>query len=251
VSDSFEFTCNRVFLVWHRLQEILSQNTIIANVFKPCAGQLVLVSQVRYGLQAIQLTFFREGNCDWTEFANFGVHIHGNDDTKLRTRPKPDLTYAFPVTTSQSQSLKRFERDEYARSFSLKTLGDLSMRGIYSTPTTGLRMWAESRKRASLRTTDLACFPWAVIEFKKQVQGSQMSPVERCYCQAANASAAALELRAQMFVKASHDIFPEIAPVISFTCVGPIVKVWLTFFLEPDSCGNRTRVGELYHFGQS
>jgi hypothetical protein len=251
VSHSFRFTCDRVFLVGYRPQEILSQRTIIANVFKPCAGQLVLVSRVTYSVQAIQLTFSREGNCTWTDFANFGVHIKDNDDTKLRTRPKPDLTYAFPVTTLPSQSLKRFERDEYARSFSLETLGDLSMRGIYSTPTTGLRRWADSRKRTSLRTTDLACFPWAVIEFKKQVQGSQMSPVERCYCQAANASAAALELRAQMFVKASHDVFPEIAPVISFTCVGPIVKIWLTYFLETDSCGNRTRVGELYHFGES
>jgi len=53
--------------------------------------------------------------------------------------------------------------------------------------------------------------------------------VERCYCQAANAAAAALELQAQLFDKLGGDASSESPPVIAFTCIGPIVKVWLAY----------------------
>jgi hypothetical protein len=194
----------------------------------------------------MELNFFREGNCEWTEFFTFDSH---GSNLAPRTRPKPDLTYAFPITTSLFQNLAKYERDEYTRCLSLHSLETLSKRGIVCTPTTGLRKWTNSHKSMSLGTKDLACFPWAVVEFKRQAQGSQEASIERCYCQAANASAAALALRSQMFTGDLDDALSTLAPIISFTCVGPIVKIWLTYFLEPDISGKRARVSNFRFHG--
>lgn len=151
--------------------------------------------------------------------------------------------------------------------------------GVICGPTTGLRKWTQSPQNTFLSTKDLACFPWAIVEFKKQVQGSEVAPKERCYCQAANASAAALALQAQLSVKAMEatiekgryyqaadasaasptlqaqlsakareeqklrdDACSRLLPIISFTCVGPIVKVWLTYYKERSNEGQRERV---------
>lgn len=119
----------------------------------------------------------------------------------------------------------------------MESLGDLRKKKIISTPLLGLLRWTKSLNKKPLRTPDLICFPWAVVEFKRQNEHEV-----RCYCQAANASVAALELQADMFCKVFGDEFPKVGPVVSFTCVGPIVKVWLTYFLEPDSRGVRARV---------
>lgn len=181
----------------------------------------------------------REGNCEWTEFSNLE---QCNPCLKPRTRPKPDLTYAFPIHDSPLNDLSRFERDHFTRCFSVQALKTLSEKGIICAPTTGLRKWTERAKRTFLSTTDLACFPWAVVEFKKQVPGSRTSPVERCYCQAANASAAALELQGQLFALVVDKTYSTLPPIISFTCIGPIVRVWLTYYTEPDSTGKQVRV---------
>jgi hypothetical protein len=85
-------------------------------------------------------------------------------------------------------------------------------------------------EKTTLSSTNKSCFPWAVVEMKRHAKTYDGS-VERCYCQAANAAAAALELRAQLFDKLSGDILlqPPLPPVIAFTCIGPIVKVWLAY----------------------
>jgi hypothetical protein len=126
--------------------------------------------------------------------------------------------------------------------------------GVICGPTTGLRKWTQSPKSTFLSTRDLACFPWAIVEFKKQVQGSKVAAKERCYCQAANASAAALSLQAQLSARAmkmmividkqrtADDVYSRVSPIISFTCVGPIVKVWLTYYEEPNAEEQRRRV---------
>lgn len=53
--------------------------------------------------------------------------------------------------------------------------------------------------------------------------------MERCYCQAANATAAALTLHAQLLKKSFGDSLSPVPPVIAFTTVGPNVKVWLAY----------------------
>ena len=160
-----------------------------------------------------------------------------------RTYPKLDLTFAFPISKSASERPKGFERDEFTRLFSLKTLAKLREDRFISTPTTGLQKWSESKGYVSLATSDLSCFPWAVVEIKKRVEAPH-SRIERCYCQAANGAAAALTIRERFLERCygyGADASIDIPPVISFTCIGPIVRVWLTF-QSPGPSGKRIQV---------
>lgn len=126
--------------------------------------------------------------------------------------------------------------------FSVHALGSLREKGIICAPTTGLQRWTQNPARANLRKPDLACFPWAVVEFKRQEQ-NRVPAYQRCYCQAAKASAAALDLQAQLFKReVGESSAVELSPIISFTCVGPIVKLWLTY---EDLQAHRTRVSSL------
>jgi hypothetical protein len=144
------------------------------------------------------------------------------------------------------ENLKGAERDEFSRCFSLEAIQMLAAKGTISTVTTGLRKSTQSSKRRLLSTTDLACFPWAVVEVKKQVPAKSCTPVERCYCQAANAAATAIALRAQLFDKVVRDAYSTMPPVIAFTCCGPEVRVWLMYYTEPDAEGKRARVRILH-----
>jgi hypothetical protein len=174
---------------------------------------------------------FREGNVLWTEFPNLRPC---STTPAPRTRPKPDLTYAFPVTDCSLDKLRGFERDVLSTAFTIQTLSTLTQRGTICAPTAGLRNWPKPTRRP-LETKDLACFPWAVVEVKKHVRTKDVTPIERCYCQAANASAAALDIRAQLFNKVSGDAVSPLPPVIAFTCIGHIVKVWLTYLDTSDA----------------
>ncbi|KAF2108146.1 hypothetical protein BDV96DRAFT_653041 [Lophiotrema nucula] len=154
-----------------------------------------------------------------------------------RTLPKPDLAYAFPMLSPLPESPKGFDRDEFRQCFSLTNLGQIYRNDVFCAPTTGLSRWLNSPKTANLSASDRTCFPWAVVEMKKSATGSEAS-IERCYCQAANAAAAALELQAQLFNKDSGDS-SDLPPVIAFTCIGPNVKVWLAYETKMDSSAFR------------
>jgi hypothetical protein len=126
------------------------------------------------------------------------------------------------------QSAKRgLARDRYIQTLSLPVLAGLVKHGVSCVPTTGLRKWIDRPGRTDLSSSDRSCFPWAVVEMKRHAEDPDES-IERCYCQAANAAAAALELQAQLFDKVGDPFF-ELPPVIAFTCIGPIVKVWLAY----------------------
>jgi hypothetical protein len=144
------------------------------------------------------------------------------------------------------ENLRGAERDAFSRCFSLEAIQTLGAKGTISTVTTGLRRSALSTKEIALSTADRACFPWAVVEVKKQVPVKQCTAVERCYCQAANAAAAAIALRGQLFDKVIRDAYSTMPPVIAFTCCGPEVRVWLMYYTEPDAEGKRARVRILH-----
>ncbi|KAF2184174.1 hypothetical protein K469DRAFT_200524 [Zopfia rhizophila CBS 207.26] len=142
-----------------------------------------------------------------------------------RTSPKPDLTYGFPILRETSDRSKGLNRDEFTQLMSITTLANLQKEGFVCSPTTGLNNWTGSND-TTLTTADLSCFPWAVVEMKKWVDAPD-TRIERCYCQAANAAAAALTIRERFAAKAM--IRFAIPPVVSFTCIGPKVKVWLSY----------------------
>jgi hypothetical protein len=196
----------------------------------------------------------REGNYEWHEFPNLEPADAENYNSRNhpRTRPKPDLTYAFSILQGPLESMSVFERDDFGKSFTIQSLGELSKKGVICAPTTGLRKWTSS-PNTHLSSTEVACFPWAVVEFKKYIQKS----AERCYCQAANASSVALVLQAQLSAKANenanenakekamHAACSKLPPIVSFTCVGPIVKVWLTYYKYSSSARKFERVRAL------
>ncbi|KAF1940462.1 hypothetical protein EJ02DRAFT_513093 [Clathrospora elynae] len=152
----------------------------------------------------------------WNEFA---VLLKPLKNVKRRTQPKPDLTYAFPM----------------------QVLSGLIPHGVSCVPTTGLRNWTNTnvREKTILRGSDRSCFPWAVVEMKRDAATPDQS-TKKCYCQAANAAAAALELQAQLFDKLG-ETSPELPPVVAFTCIGPNVKVWLAYQDQTTKSKKRTQ----------
>jgi hypothetical protein len=96
---------------------------------------------------------------------------------------------------------------------------------------------------ADLKTDSKSCFPWAVVEMKRHAATS----TERCYCQAANATAAALEMQVQLFGGVGNDASLQTPPIVGFTCVGPHVKVWLTYEYQSEHSGERKKVSG-FHF---
>lgn len=150
-----------------------------------------------------------------------------NPDIPRRTYPKPDLTYGFPIISPTKSSPKGFVRDEYIQSFSLSVLGKLRTKRVHSAATSGLRNWILKGDDGKLKAPDLLCFPWAIVETKHCLGSS--GEVEKCYCQAANASADAFSLQEQLLTVAFDNTPRTLSPIIAFTCIGPRIKVWLTY----------------------
>jgi hypothetical protein len=174
----------------------------------------------------------------WNEFERL---LRPLEYVNKRTQPKPDLTYAFPVQGSDSP--KGLARDELFRTLSFEVLSGLMSHGVSCVPTTGLRKWTKDSEKTTLRGLDRSCFPWAIVEMKRDAATSDES-LERCCCQAANAAAAALELQAQLFDKLG-EASPELPPVVAFTCIGPIVKVWLAYQDQTLSSKKRCQVSQI------
>jgi hypothetical protein len=92
-----------------------------------------------------------------------------------------------------------------------------------------MKQWTPNKPtKQQFGAGDLISFPWAIVEVKPtewKVKSKMF-----CYCQAANASAAALTLREKL-QRASQrdDPNPDALVIFSFTCIGPVVKLWFTY----------------------
>ncbi|KAG9189076.1 hypothetical protein G6011_05944 [Alternaria panax] len=149
----------------------------------------------------------------------------------LRTEPKPDIAYLFPIIDTASNIPIEYRFDSKVENFTLPVLSELRKRGgVIPSPKTGL-LSCDSTRPESLGASDLACFPWSIVEVKPSTENDRTA--EFCYCQAANGSAKALIMRERL-----ADMIPEpnnkALVIFSFTCVGPSVRLWLTF-RDPDS----------------
>lgn len=71
-------------------------------------------------------------------------------------------------------------------------------------------------------------FPWAVVEVKPDDVPNATE--QFCFRQAANASAAAVRMYKRLVDYCKGLTSEHIPPVVAYTCVGPKVKVWLTYF---------------------
>jgi hypothetical protein len=98
---------------------------------------------------------------------------------------------------------------------------------IITSPATGLRR-TMTRKGGAMRKDEHLCFPWAIVEAKRD--GDPKAAATKCYCQAANGAAAALALQESLKSKLNRD--DDLFPVVAFTCVGSEVQTWLAYSEE-------------------
>jgi hypothetical protein len=180
----------------------------------------------------------REENVLWNESKRtFQWEENFTPNIRARTGPKPDLSYGFKASPASSNQ-QGFGGMQYFRNFSFDILGELQSKtpAIQTTVTTGLSKWHRWRAEkktgvngnlypVKLLTPDLLCFPWAVVE-AKHAQG-KMTDEEFCQCQLANATACAYDLQEKLIKPVDHSC--PIDPIIGFTCIGPRVKLWLTY----------------------
>jgi hypothetical protein len=111
-----------------------------------------------------------------------------------------------------------------ARNFSLETLARLrraSPAGLISSPKANLDVLAVKDPKSNA-----ICFPWAVVESKKEKGGTL-----KCYRQAINAASVALRMREGLMLEKYHPPGKreEIPPIIVFTTIGHLVKLWLAY----------------------
>jgi hypothetical protein len=180
----------------------------------------------------------REENVLWSEVKNT-FQSEENFDPKINalTGPKPDLSYGFKANL-RHKIKGGFSGMHYFQNLTFDVLGELRAKTphIQSTVTSKLSDWHEwqaNRKNKAngkyysgkLFTQDFLCFPWAVVEAKHAQ--STMSAEEYCQCQLANATACAYDFQERL-VRSVSDVCP-VDPIIGFTCIGPRVKLWLTF----------------------
>ncbi|KAF2658935.1 hypothetical protein K491DRAFT_713180 [Lophiostoma macrostomum CBS 122681] len=173
-----------------------------------------------------------EGNVLWTESQKaFQWKENFTPGIRQRTGPKPDLTYGF---RSHETSDRRWSSLmlQYNRNLSFDVLGKLraSQSRILPAVTSGLFKWqswkeGNGKEPRTLLGPDRLCFPWAVVEVK---HAQVLMPAEEyCQCKLANATACAYDIRENLI--RSVDVPSEIPPMIGFTCVGPKLRLWLTY----------------------
>ncbi|KAL6158385.1 hypothetical protein ACJBU6_02498 [Exserohilum turcicum] len=145
--------------------------------------------------------------------------------------PKPDFTYGFPIIDPDDPVHKKYANHRSVKNFSIPVLHNLRKeKGLISSPGTALGRWKGTM--GMLNAADLMCFPWAVVEVKPA--GANPGAINYCYCQVANASAAALIFREELLQSASKktDPNPDALVIFSFTCIGLDVRLWFTYRTE-------------------
>ncbi|KAF5649625.1 hypothetical protein F52700_521 [Fusarium sp. NRRL 52700] len=152
---------------------------------------------------------------------------------KVLSSPKPDQAFFLPIYHSRlsvgiptvvdpgARQWNRAHEISAMEPFTWSTLKRLHEFGLEPSP-------SHIFKKPPLEA-DLKCYPWLVVEHKKEKQDN--GPVRDVCCQAANAAACAASLinhTAQYAVKLpKHAHIPPI-PVI--TTIGSGVKVWIMYY---------------------
>lgn len=131
--------------------------------------------------------------------------------------------------------------------FSIEVLGELlESRDLITSPMSGVSDWVRD-KRSKIHQNQLVCFPWAVVEIKPA--NEQQNPVHFCYCQAANGASTALALLETLYKRALStgvNHVERIPPIVTFTSIGPVIRVWLAF-AEKNNSDSVIRVRLISH----
>jgi hypothetical protein len=134
------------------------------------------------------------------------------------------------------EDAKLEDLNKEVQNFSLNVLASLKIAGgLESSPVNGLEALATVSYRPS---TKLICFPWGVVESKKDGHGEDV-----CVCQAANAALTALSIMNGLMPPKYREITGDtIPPFVAFTTIGPKVRLWLAYDTSiPDGKPNIVR----------
>jgi hypothetical protein len=156
--------------------------------------------------------------------------------------PQPDIYCGFRIHDLARFRDYGFAKDDLFQNFSVETISQLASVGLSGVPTKELEREVRARRKstdpeAKLTNHHLLCFPWLVIELKRQdkkpmnTQKDDESSLFRvAHCQAANGASVALCMMEKL---ASFAIVEKtnahIPPVVTMTCVGGKTKVWLAY----------------------
>jgi hypothetical protein len=92
----------------------------------------------------------------------------------------------------------------------------------------------------SIEAHHLLCFPWAIVEGKKENVNASKREYGRC--QAANAASVSLSIMEKLVRYADVQYKGQhIPPVFAFTFVGPNVKLWVAYS-DANNAGNQDHV---------
>ncbi|KAF4952733.1 hypothetical protein FGADI_6485 [Fusarium gaditjirri] len=153
--------------------------------------------------------------------------------------PKPDYAFYLPmyhlttesripeITDHRAREWHKAPTPSLVESFSWSNLKMLHKNGLRPTP---FRVFNKEP-----REKDLKCFPWLLVEYKKEKYTSfeRERLEETVSCQAANGSASAIKLN-QIAARYTIELPDEahIPPIPVVTTVGPKVKVWITYLAK-------------------
>jgi hypothetical protein len=172
-----------------------------------------------------QTGFSKESDILWTE-AHRNARTF-NPSTCQPTIPKPDIYLGFPIY--QDSKKKGFARVSHVEDFSTRSLKILLENDVVCSPTSAFRNWIYDGEKSPLEKHHLICFPWVIVELKRQnVPEPQKEYGE---CQGVNASSTALSMLEQLYkpYKSSDYSADQIPPVVVFTLVGGKAKLWLAY----------------------
>lgn len=170
--------------------------------------------------------FDREDNDLWNR-AHVALRKTTPKSASDLSAPKVDLYVALPIL-SNSFEPRGFCKDDSIQNFNPTRLARLGEKGLISCPIASL----SSRKPPGQK--HLVCFPSAVIEAKHHDVTEKEK--DMCYWQAANASSSAVAMLSKLAAYPKESFSVQIVrPVVSFTFIGPKVKVWITYISSKET----------------
>jgi hypothetical protein len=131
------------------------------------------------------------------------------------------------ITDHRAREWHKAPTPSLVESFSWSNLKMLHKNGLRPTP---FRVFNKEP-----REKDLKCYPWLIVEYKKEKYTSfeRERLEETVCCQAANGSASAVKLN-QIAARYTVELPDEahVPPIPIVTTVGPKVKVWITYLAK-------------------
>lgn len=155
-------------------------------------------------------------------------------DSQLEWPPQPqtDLAFGFRIWNGREGNFQGREIGPAKENFSFKVLQALSRSDMFHAMPSVHSMAEEVEP-----SDRLFGFPFAVVELKSDKVEKRDQTT--CLCQAANSASTSLKIQEMLWEKAGDR--GQHPPVISFTCIGAEITLWLAFTIR----GKNGKIGDV------